>query len=284
MMGELKDKFGVIDVPNDAVQSPPEQSEEKPIESLPGQIPEQPTEKPTKKPAKKSVEKQPEQPSKDDDEDSASLVTFKRVVRGFHPGQVNEYIELINTNLSNAQRVFDEQSRELKNQSAFIARENEKLREQQAAMIEKVEAYEKKCEECKAAIEERNALAAEKAQLQEQVRSLFTKLEACKNLAEDNRRLKAQAAQIEVERKHMQQQKATMSEEIAALRTQNADQAHNFAEQKKDIEQQFTNELLRRAELLQVHTYHMDKSEELLSEVIKQFSQAKKSLDDINRN
>ena len=138
-------------------------------------------------------------------------------------------------------------------------------------MLEKLKACEKRVAEYEAAINERDAMKAQNAQLQEQVRSLFSKLELCKNLVTENRMFKSKIAEIDIERKYMDEQKAMLNAEIAKLRETNTNQAYDFAEQKKDMEAQFLNNNLRLAELLQVHTYHIEKSDELLNEAIKQF-------------
>jgi cell division septum initiation protein DivIVA len=213
--------------------------------------------------------------------EAANTVTFKRVMRGFNPSEVNEYIEVLTANLANAQLVFDAQSAELKSNIAFASRERDKLKEELAATQDKMEAYEQKCAECEEIKEELDDLREKNANLREQVNSLFSKLELCKNLAAENREIKNKAAEIDIERKHMAEQKALLAAEIAELREINTQQAYNFAEQKKDIETQYLNDSLRRAELMQVHTYHIRKSSELLDEVNKQFKLAKKSLEEM---
>jgi len=213
-----------------------------------------------------------------------SMITFKKVMGGYKPSEVNEYIESLNANLESAQQVFDAQSVELKSNLAFVSRERDKFKEEHAVMLEKLKACEKRVAEYEAAINERDAMKAQNAQLQEQVRSLFSKLELCKNLVTENRMFKSKIAEIDIERKYMDEQKAMLNAEIAKLRETNTNQAYDFAEQKKDMEAQFLNNNLRLAELLQVHTYHIEKSDELLNEAIKQFILAKKSLDGLNSN
>ncbi len=217
----------------------------------------------------------------DKDFSPAGIVTFKKVLRGFDPKQVNEYIEVLSANLAGAQRVFDEQSDELKSSLTLISRERENLKAELATMAGKAEAYEQKNAECEESIRDLAAVKAENVQLQERVNTLFSKLELCKNLAAENRELRNNAAEIEIERKQMEEQKALLAAEIAELREENTKQAYEFAEQKKDIETQFLNENLRRAELMQLHTYHVGKTDELINEIAKQFKMAKKSLEEM---
>ncbi len=211
----------------------------------------------------------------------AGIATFKKVFRGFDPKAVNEYIEVLSANLAGAQRVFDVQSDELKSSLTLISRERDNLKAELTEMAGKAAAYEQKHAECEESIRELTAVKAENAQLQERVNALFSKLELCKNLAAENREHRNKAAEIEIERKHMEQQKALLAAEIAELREENTKQAYEFAEQKKEIETQFLNENLRRAELMQLHTYHVAKTDELINEMAKQFKLAKKSLDEM---
>ena len=212
---------------------------------------------------------------------SAGIVTFKKTIRGFNPKEVNEYIEVLSANLSGAQQVFEAQSAELKSSLALISRERDNLKVELASMAGKAEAYEQKNAECEENVRELAAVKVDNAQLQERVNSLFSKLELCKNLAAENRDLRNKAAEIDMERKHMEEQKALLTAEIAELRDENTKQAYEFAEQKKDIETQFLNENLRRAELMQLHTYHVGKTDELINEITKQFKLAKKSLEEM---
>jgi chromosome segregation ATPase len=230
------------------------------------------------------AEQEIQQEKRTEDAAEPNMITFKKVMGGYKPSEVNEYIEALNANLESAQQVFDAQSAELKSNLAFVSRERDKFKEEHAAMLEKLKKCERKVSEYETAINEREALKTQNAQLQEQVRSLFSKLELCKNLVTENRTFKSKIAEIDIERKYMDEQKALLNAEIAKLREANTSQAYDFAEQKKDMEAQFLNNNLRLAELLQVHTYHIEKTDELLNEAIKQFSQAKKSLDGLNSN
>lgn len=212
------------------------------------------------------------------------IASFKKIFRGFDPTEVNEYIEVLSANLTGAQRVFDEQSEELKSSLALISRERDNLKTDLAEMAGKAAAYEQKHAECEESIRELTAVKAENVQLQERVNALFSKLELCKDLATENREHRNKAAEIEIERKHMEEQKTLLAREIADLREENTKQAYEFAQQKKDIEAQFLNENLRRAELMQTHTYHIHKSDELINELVKQFKMGLQSLEGIEKN
>ena len=95
----------------------------------------------------------------------------------------------------------------------------------------------------------------------------------------ENRVLKEKMAEIEVFKKRALEEKELMTEEIEKLRKENTDQAYDFAEQKKDLETQYLNANLKRAEYLQVHSYHISKTDELLEEIVKQFKLALKSFE-----
>lgn len=211
---------------------------------------------------------------------SAGVTIFKKTMWGFNPKEVNEYIEVLTANLANAQQVFDAQSDELKSSLALVSRERDNLKAELAVVAGKAEAYEQKYAECEQTIQELATVKTDNTRLQEQVNALYSKLELCKDLAAENRECRNKAAEIEIERRHMEEQKALLTAEIAELREENTRQAYDFAEQKKDIETQFLNENLRRAELMQLHTYHINKSDELMNEFVKQFKLAKKSLEE----
>lgn len=213
--------------------------------------------------------------------DDAGVVTFKKALNGYKPAEVDEYIALLNANLANARQVFDTQLDEMKSNLAFVTRERDKMKEDFDAMAKKAEEFDAKCEELERTVQETNEIKAKNTQLQEQVNNLYAKLELCKNLAAENRECRNKAAEIDMKRKHMEEEKTKLDEEIARLREENTRQAYIFAEQKKEIEAQFMNENLRRAELMQLHTYHIRKSDELMDEVVKQFKLAKKSLEEI---
>lgn len=212
---------------------------------------------------------------------SAGVTIFKKTMWGFNPKEVNEYIEVLNANLANAKQVFEAQSEELKSSLALVSRERDNLTVDFADVAGKAQAYEKKYAECEQTIQELATVKTDNVRLQEQVNALFSKLELCKNLAAENRECRNKAAEIEIERKQIEEQKVLLTAEIAELREENTRQAYAFAEQKKDIEAQFLNENLRRAELMQQHTYHVGKTDELINEMAKQFKMAKKSLEEM---
>jgi len=213
--------------------------------------------------------------------DDAGVVTFKKALNGYKPAEVDEYIALLNANLANARQVFDTQLDEMKSNLAFVTRERDKMKEDFDAMAEKAEEFDAKCEELERTVQEINEIKAKNTQLQEQVNNLYAKLELCKNLAAENRECRNKAAEIDIQRKHMEEERTKLDEEIARLREENTRQNYLFAEQKKDIETQFLSDNLRRAELMQLHTYHIRKSDELMDEFVKQFKLAKKSLDEM---
>lgn len=217
---------------------------------------------------------------RDEDFTSARIATFKKTMWGFNPKEVNEYIEVLTANLAGAQQVFQAQSDELKSNLALISRERDNLKIELDKMAGKAETYEQKSTECEQSLQELATVKTDNVRLQEQVNALFSKLELCKNLAAENRECRNKAAEIEIERKHIEEQKALLTAEIAEMREENTRQAYDFAEQKKDIEAQFLNENLRRAELMQLHTYHINKTDELMNEFVKQFKLAKKSLEE----
>ncbi len=379
---------------------------------------------------------------KDEESGDSGFVTFKKVMRGYNPAEVHEYIEILNANLAGAQQVLDRQSAELKDRIAFVTRERDQLKAEKDEMIEKAASYDKKCSELKSALEELDSLKDQNAQLLEKAgfadpqfaeniagenRQLKSKLEAAiaelsaaqkkksdledalsglktdetkltnelAKLRDENKRMEGEAAELnaayaklsdecsalkgsnkrqeneisglkaenkaqeiafaefrnektkqanelnsykdlnarqaneitqlresnekqvaeyarqknEVEElfdkeqlrlndeirqlklkisdlesglKSAEQTKNKMAEEIAALREENSKQAYSFAAQKKEIEMQISLERLNRSEILQVHSYNIQKSEELLGEVAKQISQAKASLDQLN--
>jgi len=210
------------------------------------------------------------------------IVTFKKVMRGFDPKEVYEYIEVINANLAKAQQVFDEKFQEFKSSYALLARERDNLREEQAVVNEQIAAYKSRIESDSQRFEQHDEVVSQNEQLQEQVRTLYTKLESCKNLVTENQQMKSRLNELELEKKFFEQQKAKYDTEITELREINQKQAYEFAQQKKEIELQYSTERAGTLEVLQQHSYHVLRAEEYLKEFLNQFSKARDSLNDIN--
>lgn len=310
---------------------------------------------------------------------------FKKMLWGLNPKEVNDYIEALNANLTSAQRVFDEQSEELKSNLTFIMRERDNLKaelaivmdkagahkqmnveyEQKSAdyeqglqeletiktelaamtdkaeeyeqknaeyernkrelettkyelavMTDKAEAYEQMNAEYEKNIEELGTIKSElivmtdkakeyeqqiteyeqRLQELEKIKSELVAMadrakeyerqnavheESIRELSAENREHRKKIARIETERNRLEEQSALLVAEIAGLREENIKQAYDFAQQKKDIETQFINEKLQRAELMQLYTYHVRKSDDLINELVKQFNMAVKALEDI---
>lgn len=212
------------------------------------------------------------------------IVTFKKVMRGFDPKEVYDYIEVVNANLAKAQQVFDEKFQEFKSSYALLARERDNLREEQAVVNEQIAACKSRIESDRERLEQFEEIAAQNEQLREQVSTLFAKLESCKNLVTENQQMKSRLNELELEKKFFEQQKAKYDTEITELREINQKQAYEFAQQKKEIELQYSTERAETLEVLQQHSYHVLRAEEYLKEFLNQFSKARDSLNDINMN
>ncbi len=205
--------------------------------------------------------------------------SFSSSLFGYKKSQVDEYIALINANLSGAQSVFDEQSEEFKQNVTFLNREKQTLEERIAQLEDQASSALKQVQECEELVSEAYVLKDENNKLQDQVNSLFSKLERCKEVVAENRVLKEKMAEVELFKKRAIEEKELMTAEIEKLRKENTAQAYDFAEQKKELEAQYLNANLKRAEYLQVHSYHIGKTDELLDEIVKQFKLALKSFE-----
>lgn len=225
---------------------------------------------------KKSEEKQEVKELKKSTENFFSSSLF-----GYKKSEVDEYIALLNANLSGAQCVFDEQCEDYKKNVTFLNREKQTLEERIAQLEDQASSALKQVQECEKLVAEASELKEENKKLQDQVNSMYSKLERCKEVLAENRVLKEKMAEIEVFKKRALEEKELMTEEIEKLRKENTDQAYDFAEQKKDLETQYLNANLKRAEYLQVHSYHIGKTDELLDEIVKQFKLALKSFEGI---
>ncbi|NLP48066.1 MAG: hypothetical protein GX345_03890 [Clostridiales bacterium] len=214
-------------------------------------------------------------------EAAQAVVSFSGAFAGYKKSEVDEYIALLNTNLANAQRVFDQQSEEYKENLTFLNREKQTLEENLALLEEQAGKALAEAEENKEALAAAADLKKENEELRRQVNSLFSKLELCKNLVTENRELKEKVAEVEVFKKHSLEEKEIMAAEVEKLREENTKLTYDFAQEKKELEAQYLNANLQRAEHLHLHNYHVNKTDELLEEALKQFKLALKSLEDI---
>lgn len=160
-------------------------------------------------------------------DNESNIVSFKKVMRGYNPAEVNEYIDMLNANLAGAQQVFDEQSTELKDSIAFVSRERDRLKAEKAEIIEKAAAYDRKCLDLKAALDELDSLKSRNAQLMENAGVADPKY--AQTLTEENDQLKSKIETVAAELDSAEKKKNELAEEVASLSDTNAKLSHEIA-------------------------------------------------------
>ncbi len=213
---------------------------------------------------------------------SAQLVEFKKSMFGLNPAEVYEYIDIINSNLISAQQVFDKKFEEYKNNAQLLTVERDSLKEKNQVLIEKVAKYESELKQLREASSRAQELYDENEKYKSIISEFQSKLDACRELINENRALKNQLADLKTMYEGYAEQERKYEAELSELREINKKQVYTFAQQKNEIETKFSTERLRLLKLLQVHTYHVRQSENLLKELQKQFEQSLDSLKELN--
>ncbi len=162
----------------------------------------------------------------DDKISKADIVSFKKVVRGYNPDEVDEYIDLLNANLAGAQQVFEARSAEMKDSITFVSRERDQLKADKAEMAEKAAAYDQKCAELKAASEELETVKDRNAQLAEKVGIADPKF--AEDLIEENKQLKAKIEAVNSELAAAEKKKNDLTDETAGLTEANTKLANEI--------------------------------------------------------
>ncbi|NLB37269.1 MAG: hypothetical protein GX824_08255 [Clostridiales bacterium] len=241
-------------------------------------------EKKNKNKNKNSVNRRNENKNKGSNKisESSDLVEFKKAMFGLNPSEVYEYIDIINSNLISAQQVFDKKFDEYRNNLQLITVERDSLKEENQALTERATKNESELKELREASSHSEQLYEENEKYKTIISEFQLKLESCKELINENRALKAQLADLKTLQEGYSEQESKYESELAELREINKKQVYTFAQQKNEIETKFSTERLRLLKLLQVHTYHIRQSENLLKELQKQFEQSLDSLKELN--
>lgn len=241
-------------------------------------------EKKNKNKNKNSVNRRNENKNKGNNKisESSDLVEFKKAMFGLNPSEVYEYIDIINSNLISAQQVFDKKFDEYRNNLQLITVERDSLKEENQALTERATKNESELKELREASSHAEQLYEENEKYKTIISEFQLKLESCKELINENRVIKAQLADLKTLQEGYSEQESKYESELAELREINKKQVYTFAQQKNEIETKFSTERLRLLKLLQVHTYHIRQSENLLKELQKQFEQSLDSLKELN--
>lgn len=206
-----------------------------------------------------------------------AAVNFKKVMFGFSPADVMDYIDTQNSNALEAQKVFEEKIEEYKNNIMLLSRERDSFKEKCSTLSERLGQLEEENERIKAVLPNFEQVEAENAALREENAGLQKKAAEANKIIKENLVLKEKASDAEARLAVMEGQQKKYQAEIMSLREVNKKQLYEFTQQQNDVETRCASDRLKIVQMLQVHAYHINQSDSLLKEAQKQFDLAKKT-------
>lgn len=204
-------------------------------------------------------------------------VSFKKTMFGFNPSDVMDYIDMLNNNSLEAQKVFDEKIEEYKNTIMLLSRERDSFKEKVSAVSGRLTEIEAENERIKEILPNFEQVEAENARLREENGTLQKKVDETNKIIKENLALKEKASDAEARIAVMEEQQKKYQAEIMGLRDVNKKQLYDFTQQQNDVETKYAADRLKIVQMLQVHAYHINQSDALLKEAQKQFDLAKKT-------
>ena len=157
----------------------------------------------------------------------SSTTSFKKVMRGYNPVEVDEHIEMLHANLAGAQQVLDQQSAELKDSLAFVTRERDQLKAEKNDLAQKAAAFDEKAAELRVAQEELNNLKTRNDRLVENEGVADSK--HTEALTQENNQLKNKVESYKAQLSSAEKQKNELAEQNTQLNTANTKLSSEFA-------------------------------------------------------
>lgn len=198
-------------------------------------------------------------------------IEFDRVLRGYDPKQVDEYIDNLIKSQRNASEVFDSRFNELKNENSMLRYELEAAKE----AFEQEKVRSKNLEEERARLAKKTSEQPKEIkvvdntalnELQEKYDSIFSKNRL---LAEDNRKLAKENGDLKRDIAHLTKKVDKNRTEIKNLRS--------------DVESGMTSDSDKKySEIAQIYESAIDKCEDLIFRLQTELSLAHSKAEDVS--